>query len=213
MAKFIALAFALVAFSACEVDGTLTVQQPLTMTAKKNKSVTLQPGSYRAEVEAHDDKLEIEVKVGRDEKKITLRPADGQTLPKRNGQIFIPASQSGQSFDLNGVVNTVSVNGNKVWADQSCTAYRPVYVCQTVVVGYDRYGNPIWRQVCRTENQPYPGRQEIEYYPVTTTTDVDMAFLNPGTTTQLAEFGGTRTTVRNVYTYRGPCRLYGYSRF
>ena len=208
MKKLITLALALVALSGCDIDGRLSVSQPLNLVTKEKKTVVLQPGSYKADVEAEDNKLRLEIKVNGKEKKINFRTPNGQDLPKRNGTVFIPAATSGQSFDLSGEVNTdVAVSG-RMRGVESCTTYDRVYVCRDVYVGSDRYGRPIYRRVCDYEVAPVPGHMEVEYHVETTTTDVYMAFLTPGTQTALATFEGSRSQSQTIYDYKGYCYRY-----
>ncbi len=204
MKKILSLAVALIALTGCDIEGQLNVSQPLTMIEKGNKTLSLQPGIYKADVEAGDNKIKLEVRVNGKDRKVNIRTR--QPLPRQNGDIFVSAAQSGQPFDADGSVNTTRSSSGRQHGWEGCTTYQRRWVCRDVLVGHDRNGNPIFRRVCQDELVPYPGQQEVEFHVVTTTTEVDIALLAPGTNTQLAAFTGDRSTSQRVIDYRGYCR-------
>jgi hypothetical protein len=202
--KILSLAVALIALTGCDIEGQLNVSQPLTMIAKDNQQLTLQPGIYKADVEAGDNKIKLEVRVNGKDRKVNIRTR--QQLPRQNGDIFVSAAQSGQPFDADGSVRTVQDSSGRQHGWEACTTYQRRWVCRDVLVGRDRWGNPIYRRQCADELIAVPGQQEVEFHVVTTTTQVDIALLAPGSNNQLAVFTGDRSTAQRVIDYRGYCR-------
>jgi hypothetical protein len=195
--------------SACdELQGNLSVSKPIVLKLKKDKMLTLAPGSYSTEVEvdSKDREIEVEVKVGEKKHKTKIKIPGTDPLPTYNGSLKMSAAEIGQSFDLSGVVDTETDETSPTRATESCTYYVRERVCHIEREPAGPNGEPGREvRVCNIEDVAHTGSQHVEYHYETTTTTGDMMFLEPGTLNVSAQFHGSRSVTHKIYDYTGEC--------
>ncbi|MEQ1877843.1 MAG: hypothetical protein ABL958_14470, partial [Bdellovibrionia bacterium] len=102
------LLLALLGTACDDLQGTLSVQSPLTLKTKK-ETIVLQPGSVSAKLDLDEGDRELEIKVKNaqgKEKEAKLKIPAGMAIPKFSGTLDLKAAQTGQAFDLKGVIDT-----------------------------------------------------------------------------------------------------------
>lgn len=209
MLKSVALAVASMTLMACELDGKLTANQDLVLKDKKGRALLLQAGrTYKSSIEKDGSILEIDIKLNGDEKKVRIRPAAGQSVPKQEGELFVSAAQAGQPVDFHGILNTDYSQGPERSGSQACSKQVQVEVCSEVLRTRPD-GTTYYDEVCNWQTQTLSGQQDIEYHYLTTTTTGELRLLNPGTQVEAAKFYGQASKTEQVITWSGNCRVAG----
>lgn len=208
--KSLVLGFAVLAMAGCRhtIEGTLRVDKVFSAKsvqklpcnpeagdpcyAEKNIQVT--PGLYDAKISMNSGS-EIEVQI-QDAKTQSLKVQvpSNMTIPE-NGSFAVTSRQSGQPFDLNGVVSTTYQNSEVYRQRESCMVERWEREC---------FETPNGRQ-CSAVLRTYPGLREVEFYNIDTTQILDVALTSSADRSQLALFKGEKQTSQRRYTYQGQC--------
>ncbi|MES2854734.1 MAG: hypothetical protein V4692_02670 [Bdellovibrionota bacterium] len=202
--KVLAVATAALALSACdEIGGTLSVSKPIVLKLKKEKTLTLAPGSYKTsiEVDSKDRQIEVEVKVGEKKQKTKIVIPGSKPLPTRNGSLEMSAQELGQAFGLSGEVQTDVDYSSPTRAVESCTYTIQRRECETVIHPDGRR-----ERVCRIRDVSVSGRQNVEYHHQYTTVTAQMRFLNASSGKIDAQFDGSEHSSSKIYDYVGECR-------
>lgn len=223
----------IIALSACNsVRGTIEVYKSFTYTNKSssemisfcrshptdyyckgvdtdNETVTVVPGSYGATLElasASQAFLTIDYKTkSGDKTKLSFKMPNGQAFPRYQGDVSLSSAQTGQAYDMRGRVETEESDSSPTQSTESCTYTVQERVCRYENVT-DRQGRTHREHRCCMEPVTYPGRQDVEYYYHTTTTDFNVGLYAPSSSDLLAAFKGRSTSHDKVYTYQGICR-------
>lgn len=150
-------------------------------------------GKYEASLSFKDRKAYLSIirKDIRTDATVTL--PQGVVIPE-NGAFTIAGTKTGQTFDIEGQVNTTKDQSPTYMDIEYCQWERDEYVCR----GRGRH-----RQ-CRWETVFYDGRRDIEYHYLTTSRKLNTQLLsdNGGK----AQFSGQENDRKKVYTHIGFCR-------
>jgi hypothetical protein len=199
----------LTVLSGCNIDGVLSVSQSVNLIDKKGKVIPLQAGrTYKAEVGCDDGKLEFNIKVNGKEKKIKLRLPYGQKMPKYNGQLAIPSSQSGQPVDIIGELRTDKDASDDIQGIETCTKQDYERVCEKLIAK-DAQGNTKETVTCGMKPITLYGKQKIVYHYLTTTTRAGVLLLDPASKVEVANFKGKESSTQTIVTFRGNCHVHG----
>lgn len=200
---------AALSLTACdEMTGTNVVTQTINAVDKKGKQVSIKPGTYKMGFKYDEKHRDLEIKIkkasekGKDVK-LELTVASDVTMPRDNGSFALMASQTGQSFNLEGQVDTRSEDSGTTRTTESCSIDRTEYICHETC---DSEGCNC-STTCADEVVSYPGSHEVEYYYTTTTRTVNMQFKNSSDSAELAKFNAVNVSDDKNYTYEGECIL------
>jgi hypothetical protein len=140
MKKFIPLlAFTLLLVACDEMKGNLSVNEELTVKAKKaglfqsgTKEVKIPAASYEAKLNpTSKTSMNLELKVNGKDIKVPFKIKEGTKIPEFDGQIDVLASDSGQPYDLHADVKS-DVSSYDFDTTETCVAgYIPVRRCVT----------------------------------------------------------------------------------
>ena len=119
---------------------------------------------------------------------------EGRRLPSYSGPISLSRHESGQPFDVKGVIHTVEHDSEQHSGYESCTYTVREREC-------DHRGR---ERGCRDVTRTVHGTQWVEYHYHYTDTDLALQFLSSSST--LAKFAGERHSVDKVYDHQGECR-------
>jgi hypothetical protein len=133
------LAFAFLVVACDEMKGQLSVNEELTVQAKKTglfhsgtKEAKIPAGSYEAKLNpTSKTSMNLELKVNGKDIKVPFKIKEGTTLPQFEGQVDVLAADSGQPYDLHADVKS-DVNSYDYDTTETCVAgYVPVRRCIT----------------------------------------------------------------------------------
>ncbi|MAF91580.1 MAG: hypothetical protein CL674_09930 [Bdellovibrionaceae bacterium] len=93
----------------------------------------LEPGQYSAKLTASNSKMKL--KINNDFSLEVKVPSDID-LPKHNGEINLPASETGFNYDINGSLETQISNSEQQNAVENCSWTEPRTRCQWVYENY-----------------------------------------------------------------------------
>jgi hypothetical protein len=196
---------AALALTACdEMTGTNVVTETLNAVDKKGKQVSIKPGTYKMGFKYDQKHRELEIKIKKSSEqgkdvKLKLAVASDVTMPRDNGSFMLASNQIGQSWDLEGQVDTQSVDSDTTRTTESCSIPTTEYVCHETC---DSEGCNC-STTCADETVYIPGSHEVEYYYTTTTRTVNMQFKEAAST--LARFNAVNVSTNIHYTYEGTC--------
>jgi hypothetical protein len=220
LSKLLAISLTCLTLVACDDrEGTLTVQSPITLKAKKGNA-TIPAGTYEADIEGKSKtEIQLEIKLNKDKKIEANFKVPKNALDQRN--IFISSKESGQPYDIEGLRDFDSQTTAPQWSTRSCTYTTYEYRCWTVQ-------NP---PVCHTETICQPngscsshqtchpngshqecgqvavnqyGRQDYEYTTTYTTDTLDID-LKSGSTAMASFHSVVNDSHENIM-HMGVCR-------
>ena len=204
--KFAFLVLGLAAFSGCDIDGALHVQQSTTLKDKKGRAVILAAGqTYKASIAKDGDMINFHITTNGKESVLKLSPPPRTTIPKRDGEVIITAARSGQPVDIDGKLVTTESDGPDMRDSQTCSAIAQIRVCQQVPQPTPAGQPPVTREECHFESQTVTGQQEIEVHDHISTTTATVDLLVPNSQTLVGEFNGDRSSSSRVITWAGRC--------
>src|SRR5436189_166926 len=103
-------ALSALALTACdELEGTISVNDSLKVVNKKGQTVSIPKGNYQSKFDYDSGKRRLKIKikdVGKDDQKLEMNLPDGVEIPTYEGDFTVMGYQVGQSFDLEGRVQT-----------------------------------------------------------------------------------------------------------
>lgn len=172
----------------------------------KRVSASFHPGTYDARLDIDDtDAIQLTVDDGTDRNAVfrVAIPEDVH-LPKTSGRFVLPADESGQPFDLNGMVRTVESSSPVTAGWERCHLSVKRRVCaHTEYKGKKTRRNPR----CRYVYDSIYGQRPVEFHRVLKTRMVTLDF-NAGVTGEsVARFSGSSARSYKVYDYRGYCDI------
>ena len=141
LVRSVLLVLLVLVLASCEdsVTGNLNVNEGLNFNGERhNKDIFVERGNHSATAvyQQFGDRKKLVLKVKRAHrdgyKNIVFKISDNVRLPRNNGQMFIPAYENGQDYDLVGNIKTNIKNGSVQYSSESCswTTYRTR--CRTV---------------------------------------------------------------------------------
>lgn len=183
----------LFALSAGAVSGPLTVtKDSLRIQRDDGFKVHFYKGTYPAELVFKDNRLYLSITRKDIRTDATLVIPAGQGLPE-NGSFNIDGTKTGQTFSVQGLVNTTKNRSADFIENETCSYDREEYVCR----GRGR------RRECGWELVRYTGQREVEFHFVDTDRELkaDLLSNNGGQ----AEFSARESWRQKNYTYVGAC--------
>jgi hypothetical protein len=191
------------------LNGTLQVQQPLSLITKKGKTEILQPGRLSMRLDSRERKSELSLKIstdGRRSKEIILKLPKDTKLPSY-GDINLSAQKLGQNFDLVGRVESEETETTPVLNYETCSETHYEHVCSLVPI-QGRDGRTYYERQCRNEPATLSGNREVITHDETTHTELDLRFVDPRSGQNIAVFDGGRVDTRTVTDHQGPCLIH-----
>ncbi len=221
----LALASCLV-LSACDesYDGTLNLQQPLTLNIKKG-TLVVPMGQQRAQVKASSSKIKLKLKVDGKDSEVTFALPKGQKIKSFN-DVNIAPEVSGQPYHLKGEENTDYSDSSPVRTTESCTFSTLERQCgyETTprtcrnenVCGLQPDGTQVCHAVpvcsggdtnyvCRDVSVTHYGTQDVEYYMSYSTTNRAVNIIDPSSQQTIGQFTNESTKSRKNYTHQSQC--------
>jgi hypothetical protein len=205
----------------------------------QSKSLSVNPGSHSADISLTQSgsTKQIVLKLDGDKNKVIKISLDKDVSV--GDQFSIRASQIKQDFDIVGRIDTQVSRSQEMSAIETCSETHYERRCHieggnqghlvvaTQQPGYLVPGHPPGEGQPGPGHQPPPyipphevcenvpvtlyGNQDVSYYNQTTVKTLSAQFLK--NSSNLADFVGSRSNTDKIYTYRGLCRLNGYSRY
>jgi hypothetical protein len=200
MKKLVLLSVVVLGLTGCnEIEGGMDVHSPLSLTTEKGASEQLKPASYEAKIKLNSDKHNIELKIkdGSQERKVKIAVPYAKNIPERNGTLYVKASESGQSFDIDGIVETVTDTSRTYEDYESCTYTERYRECDS--------GRHHGKSQCYDRTRTYTGSRYVVYYFTTDTTSVQVNFLATDGATKLATFTARNNDSKKHYDHYGLC--------
>jgi hypothetical protein len=179
-----------------DYDGQLDVNLSTTLKAKSG-TIVIQPGVYKSTLSIKKSSALVQVDLGANSGKENFEfkfPSNMQ-LPSGGGEFDLSSAQTGQPYDMHGVLRQFVEQSELKRGREGCSYQRTEYECY-----YDQHGHRICGYVSRT----YQGWRDVEYYDVTTT-DALRASLQSAGGPATAVFSGTDSRVERRYVQVGPC--------
>jgi len=203
--KHLILLASLLALSACELKGTMTVDSEFAAIDKKGKTHQIAVGAYRTEMEYDEGdrelKLEIKNAAGQDEVELKLLVPVGQQTPERGQSFSYSARDIGQSFGVKGQSTELFEQSSPLRGTEACSYIRYVRTC----TGRGLPRRPGRRGQCYDRAVTYIGHRTIEYRLNTTTHVLDLQFVESNGERILARSSAQASTTQQQIIYRGSC--------
>ena len=161
------------------------------------KAKTLSPGEYRTNF-SFQSKREVLLSIRTskyDVEEISITIPEGKNIPQYAGEFELSSNESGQPWNLRGLLDTEEEDSQLTYTTESCTYTKRVWECHW-------NGNS---QVCGWKLRTFFGHREVEYYFHYTTTNLSISYFDPSNRDLIAQFKGDRKTREKIYTYQGRC--------
>lgn len=203
---------------ACQpISGTLSVSEPLELKVTEyhqpldrrcrprddvcedpvviEKTDRFAPGTYRAQLNLdRKDAISLTLEPKTRAKSIINLAVPAETyIPKHNGRFHLSAAQTGQPFDLAGIVETTHSVTPIVATWESCSRLLERLICH----GHHRG--------CVRDYIRIFGHHPVEYHHEYETKTVALDLSRRSTEHTLAHFDGSSTIASKIYDYRGYC--------
>lgn len=200
------LLLALASITSCvNFRGTFTANQKLklvhTTIFGNEKTRTVPAGTYATRFKfSSEDKIKLTFENGDNDIEVKIKLPENRNFPRERGAINLPASKTGQKYDITGFIDTQYSYSDVRRERESCsyTVYRRE--CHTTC---DNRGN--CRQVCNRVPVTRYGYQHVEYRYRYTDRDLKLEMVAPGTDDILGEYRGDDRDVFKDYLHRGRC--------
>lgn len=205
MLKIVFVMTAMMAAVGCKTnfDGAIKINQKMTVKLKKDYG-TVAPGTYASTIKfSSKKKAVLEIKVngsGGKNPELPIAIPRSEELPEYNGPISWRAEEIGQTFDVEGSLNTVVTDTERRRGTETCQERIPYREC---------YTDPQGRPVCRDGWRDATGSRVIDYYDRTYDRNVKLTLLDPKKGAVLAGLSGKNVQTERIVLSQGMCRAYG----
>jgi hypothetical protein len=175
------------------------------------KTKTIPAGSYRATL-GFSSKTKVKLSLKRSGKKdidVKIQLPENAQFPTYQGDISIPASQTGQLYDLKGKIATNITRSGETSTYESCSYTDRVRRCEKVCRNVTKPNGEVVRRCkreCRMVTVTLRGSRDVTYHMVYTAKKIKLGAFNPGSRTRLGDFQGNFNDSDKVYDYYGSCR-------
>jgi len=197
----------LLASSCINFKGTFTADKNLKFVHStvfgNEKTKTVPAGTYRTSFKfSSDDKVKFTFNREGDDIEVKVKLPENRSFPRERGVINLPASQSGQRYDIRGSVDTRYSQSGVTRTTESCS--RTVYrrSCTTVCDGGNRRS---CRQVCDRIPVTIYGRQDVEFRYSYTDRSLELELTVPRSDEIVGDYNGQDRETNKVYLYQGRC--------
>lgn len=221
MKHLLILAFALTLGGCYQktVNGEFSVYEAFQL-KKGNKTITIEPNEYSAQLKLKDKKKFQLVIPGVKGKKFTFKFPKQLMVPRSQGTLTLRARDLNQPVDVELIFNTDTSRSERRTEVENCsrTFYDRVCrwedtpgrrICRTDHMGRRvcRYEQPRRRRVCRSVPRTVFGTREVTYRTVSTETFFTAELYRPSTSEMVATFNGRENKFRREVLSREACRL------
>ncbi len=177
----------------------------------KKKTKKIPAGSYRATLGfSSSSKVKLSLKrSGQKDIDVKIKLPDNAQFPTYEGDIVIPASQSGQRYDLNGKIATNITRSGQTNTYESCSYTDYVRRCEKVCRDVTKPNGEVVKRCkkeCRRVAVTIRGSRDVTYHMVYTAKKIKLGVFNPGTRDRLGDFKGNFNDSTKVYDYQSSCR-------
>lgn len=179
--------FVVVGCKGHKVNGTLTVDQEITLKGKNGYN-TLERGDYLAKLIV-SGKRKLKLKTENDT--FTFKTAKGVQVP-RSGNFEVEASNGGDAYVVNATRTSEVLDTRNYRAQETCTVTVPVTIC---------YGGR-YNHGCHTDYRTEYRQRVVEFEEDLIANTLEVAI------TDDVSFKGQSTERTRRYTYVGPCPSY-----
>lgn len=175
------------------------------------KTKSIPAGEYRATL-GFSSKNKVKLSLKRSGEKdidMKIKLPDNAQFPTFEGEIDIPAVQTGQRYDMRGRVATDVTRSGQTNTYESCTYTDQVRRCEKVCEDVTRPNGQVvtrCRKECRLVTVTLNGSRDVTYHMVYTAKRIKLGVFNPGTRDRLGDFQGNFNDSDKVYDYYGSCR-------
>lgn len=200
------LMLALASITSCvNFKGTFTANKTLklvhTTVFGNEKTRTVPAGTYATRFKfTSEDKMKLTFENGDNDIEVKIKLPSSRNFPRERGPINVPASTTGQKYDITGFIDTQYSSSDVRRERESCTYTVYRRECRPVC---DRHGN--CRQVCDRVPVTRYGYQQVEYRYRYTDRNLKLEMVAPGTDDIIGEYRGDDRDVTKDYLYRGNC--------
>ncbi len=175
---------------------------------KKEKKVPA--GTYQTSFKLQSEnliRLTFKKENNENSKLVKIQLPEGTHIPRNNGQIILPASETGQKYDLEGAIDTEQSTSGIYHGTESCTYTRYERHCRRVCRQTDdsSSNDRRCRRKCEYIDVTYYGYQSVSYRYRYTDKRLTLEILQPSTGQSLADYNGTYHRTQKIYEYRGLC--------
>lgn len=161
----------------------------------KKVSISIPAGSFESKIDfVNRDQLKITVKVDGVKKIINIPLSYGMQPPPNNGSFHWSPDQIGQSFSVQGTVQTTQSDSKTYRGYEQCSYTRNEYRCEN---------NGHGGQVCNWVPVNYYGQQYVEYFNRVTHQSLQTNFTD--ISDSYAQFQGDRNFTEKIYLQKGAC--------
>jgi|GEM_PF-1593823 hypothetical protein len=201
------LALMLGAVGCINFEGTFKADEKLklvhTTMFGNEKIKTLSAGTYQTSFEfSSDEKMKLTFTRPGDDLDVKIKFSSSSDFPRRNGNIDLPASQTGQRYDIKGRISTDQSLSRTYNERERCswTEYRTD--CYVVCDG----PRGSCRQVCNRIPVTRYGHQRVEYRYQYTERELYLELVKPQNTQSVADYNGRDRDTQKIYSFQGICR-------
>lgn len=177
----------------------------------KKKTKSIPAGEYRATL-GFSSKNKVKLSLKRSGKKdidVKIKLPKNAQFPTYQGEISIPASQTGQRYDLKGKIATNVTRSGTTNTYESCSYTDQVRRCEKVCKEITKPNGRVvtrCKKECHMETVTIRGSRDVTYHTVYTAKKIKLGVFNPGTRDRLGDFKGNFNDSDKVYDYYGTCR-------
>lgn len=206
MKKLSLLLISLLTLAGCnDFGGDFTANQNLrlvhTTVFGNDRTITVPAGTYRASFGfSSKDKIKLTLKNGSNDIDIKMK-INGNTFPRDNGRIYLPASRTKQAYDITGDLQSVVTYSRYFRESESCSYTEYRQQCYPVC---DNRGN--CRTVCNTVPVTVNGWRNVEYRNQYTDRSLNLDITVPNSGNLVGSYSGDAREIVRQYVYQTPCR-------
>ena len=176
----------------------------------KTKTKKVPAGEYRATL-GFSSKNKVKLSLKRSGKKdidVKIKLPKNAQVPTFSGAINIPATQTGQLYDIKGRVKTDVTRSGQTNSYEHCTYTDRVRRCEKVCEEVTKPNGRVvtrCRKECRMVTVTLNGDRAVTYQMVYTNKKIKVGMFTPNSSQRLGEFRGTFNDSDKVYDYYGQC--------
>jgi hypothetical protein len=166
------------------MEGTLEITSPMTLKDSQNHIFEMIPNNH--EITAKRLKSGFKIKLRDDSgksRKIQIKTPKKVSIPAKNGNFQLSATDSDQPFDIQGTVNTEITNGPSATRSDTCKDDASSY-----------YPGP-----------NHTGHRDVTFHEQQTDLQISLLLKRPKTEDQLGTFYGHQASKEVILDYIGPC--------
>lgn len=166
-----------------------------------SKTKSVPAGTYNTKFKfTSEDKMKLTFEREGDDIEVKIKIPTDRSIPRERGAINLPASATGQRYNIVGFIDTRYSQSGVTRTSESCTytVYR-----RTCSTSCDRNGN--CRQVCERTPVNVYGRQDVEFRYDYTDRSLKLELVEPGSESIAGDYRGEDRDVQKTYIYQGRC--------